>query len=149
MTKQKHFLATGLKITICLIAILTILYAQAWVESFGWSYGGSLHTQIVDSRSDVLSDSGGFDLSTTTFNPYPFYPWNATQGKAMVLILALLIGLNLWLTLWAAPRRRERLLAAELRPMSRLVDSPARRPTLKLASGKKHKRRPNGAPAWH
>ncbi len=159
MTEQPHSLATrlrslspatALKITICLLAVLAIGYTQTLVESWGGGYGGWLRqpliTQIEDRFNDIWSDFGGFDLSTTMSDPYPHYPWDAAQGELMVLILALLIGLYLWHTLWAAPRRRERLLAEELQPMSRLVHQ---HPARKAAHSKPHKRHPSGAPAWH
>ncbi len=142
-TLRRLSLATGMKLAICLIAVVAIGYTQVWVESFGGGYGGPIRTQIGNGYT-IGGDIGETDLSTTLSNPYPFYPWDATQVKAMVLILALLIGLNLWHTLWAAPRRRERMLAAELRPMQRLVSS-----TPHQATRKRHKRQPIGAPAWH
>ena len=134
MPKPHRFVATGLKLTICLIAILAILYAQAWVESFGWSYGGPLRTEVGYRYSDVLF---GSDMG------------NTEQGWAFMLALALIpIGLYLWHTLWAAPRRRERLLAAELRPMYRLVGPVVRPSARKAASGKKHKRSLSRTPLW-
>ena len=153
MPKPHRFVATGLKLAICLIAILAILYAQAWVESFGGGYGGPLRTQVGYRYSDLIvrSDLGGSDVFfawgiVSSFIPY--YPWNTEQGGVLILALALLIGLYLWHTLWAAPRRRERLLAAELRPMSRLVGPVVRPSARKAASGNKHKRSLSRTPLW-
>jgi len=133
MTKPHRSLATGLKLAICLIAVLAILYTQAWVESFGWSYGGPLRTE-VGYRSEV-----GYQYSDVLFGSVM---GNTEQGWAFMLALALIpIGLYLWHTLWVVPRRRERLLAAELRPMYRLVSSPPRQT-------KKPKRHPSRTPTW-
>jgi hypothetical protein len=146
MTRPHRSLVTALKLAICLIAILAILYTQAWVESFGWSYGGPLHTQIGYRQSDVLfwSSFDGSDMLDGSFwqdNSPRHYPWDTEQGWVLIPALALIVGLYLWHTLWAAPRRRERLLAAELRPMSRLVSSPPRRT-------KKPKRHPSRTSLW-
>jgi hypothetical protein len=151
MIKQQRSLATGLKLAVCLIAILAIAYAQTLIESWGGGYGGP------GANASLLGPDIYFVIYSDVIiwlKPIPIHwdPYSYLGSETRIVIGTLLILLSIvwwcwWHNVWTEPLRRERLLAAELRPMHRLVSSPIR-PTRKAAGGNKHKHSLIRTPVW-